>query len=465
MACYPSYDPSIWVGGITQEAVQGAHRQRARCLATRTQGQFAPGVDVQGGQHRRRRAGRLQPYGSTTARASPGRQPQTFRNFESAAYGRISLTRAPRGLLQHGVLRDRVRRCGSDDGGPDADRDAAGPDRQRRPQAFGFGKRTGIDLPGEARGRVGESRLQGRQLGASEGHLVRATRERATPRRARPTRARPTTTRRSPRRTAPTATSTAAVTRSTLAIGQGDTVVTPLQMAMVYAAIANGGKLWQPQVAKGDRQRARQGRQASSSRMKIGTLRRARSRPSTFLRNAFSGRHAPTARARTRSRASRSTRSRSRPRPARPGHRRATQSTSWFASFAPANKPRVRRRHDGHARAAPGRRRPARASARSTRRSSASAACVVDPSTVVLVGGEPQATVRGTGHPHPDGTAGRRPNRARTRGVAAGPTRRPGRASDEPRMLRHRDARDAAARSRPRTPAARLLARPRLDPA
>jgi penicillin-binding protein 2 len=33
-------------------------------------------------------------------------------------------------------------------------------------------------------------------------------------------------------------------------IGQGDTVVTPLKLAQMYAAIANGGTLWQPSVAK-----------------------------------------------------------------------------------------------------------------------------------------------------------------------------------------------------------------------
>src|SRR5690606_29783514 len=34
-----------------------------------------------------------------------------------------------------------------------------------------------------------------------------------------------------------------------LSIGQGDVAATPLQMAVVYAAVANGGRLWQPQVA------------------------------------------------------------------------------------------------------------------------------------------------------------------------------------------------------------------------
>ena len=58
------------------------------------------------------------------------------------------------------------------------------------------------------------------------------------------------TSRRSRTRTAPTASRCAAGDSVNYAIGQGDTLLTPIQEAVIYSAIANGGTMYQPSVGK-----------------------------------------------------------------------------------------------------------------------------------------------------------------------------------------------------------------------
>lgn len=88
---------------------------------------------------------------------------------------------------------------------------------QRAAKLFGFSKPTGIGLPGEARGRIPDLTFK-REVNAGN----------------------------------PDASTQIWLPGDgmNLAVGQGDVLVTPLQLASAYAAFANGGTIHQPRLAK-----------------------------------------------------------------------------------------------------------------------------------------------------------------------------------------------------------------------
>ncbi len=251
-ASYPAYDPGVFTGGVSSAELAALTDSAAGTpLRSRlTAETFPPAstfkvISVPAAVN----AG-ASLTGSYDCSPSLTIGNRAFNNYESRGYGMIDLHKT---LV---VSCDTVfYRFAYDawvaQGALTAPVDVADPfvDMARD---FGIGRRTGIDLPGEAAGRVPDR--------AWKLSYWEATKD-ATCRRA--TTGYPDVARSDPERA--TYLTTLAVENCAtgyqyrpgdavnFSIGQGDLAVTPVQMAGVYAALANGGTLWQPQVAAGFR--------------------------------------------------------------------------------------------------------------------------------------------------------------------------------------------------------------------
>ena len=124
------------------------------------------------------------------------------------------------------------------------------------------------------------------------------------------------------------------------AIGQGEVLATPLEMATVAAAIAERRRAAAPDAAQGRRAggHPRDAARRRAHGRPLHARRRARPAPASAPRSRASGSRARPARPSCATRP-RPTRAR-RPRAAPPGGR-PTDTDAWFAAFAPARRPRV----------------------------------------------------------------------------------------------------------------------------
>jgi penicillin-binding protein 2 len=238
MASNPTYDPNVWVGGISaKEYAKLTGKKSDDPLLNRAiQGESAPGSTFK--------------VVSTTAAVNAGYPfngrydcsssynvgGQIFKNYESESYGPISIGRA----LE--VSCDTVfYRLGYDqwkkDGGIHPKKHPADWFYKTAHQ-FGLGKQTGIDLPNEVAGRVPDRQWKKAYWEANKDTWCKEGKKDGD----------------YAQRIAYENCRDGGVMRAgdsvNYSIGQGDTLLTPIQEAVIYSAISNGGTLYQPTIGR-----------------------------------------------------------------------------------------------------------------------------------------------------------------------------------------------------------------------
>ena len=243
LASYPTYDPNLYERGLTVKQASDLYSEKegVPALSRALQGLFAPASTFKAvSLIAAANAG----YDMNAIYDCPGEYQvgtRAFQNFESKAQGRMNMTKAM--AISCDTIWYKIAFAEwLKDGGL---KPKANPNDYffKAAEGFQIGQKTGIDLPSESSGRLANREWRKSWYEQNKDFYCNY------------------------KTRAPKAQQTAflielarencldgdkirAGDAVNFSIGQGDTVITPLKLAQMYAAIANGGIIWKPTIGK-----------------------------------------------------------------------------------------------------------------------------------------------------------------------------------------------------------------------
>ncbi|PDP84702.1 penicillin-binding protein 2 [Glycomyces fuscus] len=249
MASLPTYDPAIWRGGIDQETFDEMLSEEAGepLLSRAVQGTYPPGSTFKVSSLA---AAAENGYSLRSTYACPGSVSlagQSYQNYEGQGQGPISLHRAIV-VSCNTVFYNFGYQMWKEDGGlyPEGEPDEA---MAEMAKGFGFGSPTGIDLPYETSGRIPDREWKRTFWQETrENNCYRG--EHGYPEVAETDPSRASYLKLLAYEQCVEGFQWRANEAVNFAIGQGDVLVTPLQLASAYAAVANGGTLYEPRIGR-----------------------------------------------------------------------------------------------------------------------------------------------------------------------------------------------------------------------
>ncbi|MFB7243054.1 penicillin-binding protein 2 [Streptomyces populi] len=238
MASAPTYDPNAWVGGISGKDYTALTGKKSNypLLNRAIQGQSAPGstfkvvstaAAVQAGY----------PFdGHYPCTSSYSVGSQVFKNFEGESFGPISLGRALEvscDTVFYGLADNEWKKDG-------------GINPKKKPKdyfyktahQFGLGQETGVDLPNEVTGRVPDRTWKQNYWKANKDAWCKSGKKGGT------------YVQQIEYENCLEGNKMREGDSINYSIGQGDTLVTPIQEAVIYSAVSNGGTMYTPTIGK-----------------------------------------------------------------------------------------------------------------------------------------------------------------------------------------------------------------------